>query len=105
MTSSSLVARVAQSYAELPVEFRAAHPKPREREPYAVAAWLNGIHKGLEVECQRYLDMTAHALMMGDTDTASQLLINARPYRDAMAALDELGRQRRTSDDMSTKAG
>lgn len=93
--TSSPAQRAADCFAELPVEFRAAHPKPPRHDLAGIGAWLNGIHKGLEDTCQDYVSLTATALINGDCETASQLLINARPFKDAMAAFDELARDQR----------
>ena len=84
--------RAANCFAELPIEFRARHPKPPRHDLLGIGAWLNGIHKGLEDACQDYVGLTATALIDGDDRTASELILAARPYRDAMAAFDELAR-------------
>ena len=104
--TSSLAQHAADCFAELPVEFRAAHPRPPRHDLVGIADWLNGIQKGLHETCTNYVSLTAAALMDGDSETASQLLINARPYKDAMAAFGELARaQRRSRDDSLSRQG
>jgi hypothetical protein len=82
----------AANFAALPVDFRDAHKRPiGGRVTHArVSAWLNGVHKGVEVACVNYLAMAEVAAARGDYDAVTVLLDEVAPYRAVMADLDAL---------------
>lgn len=88
----------AEHYRALPQDFRDRHPRPVSNLDHTlVSAWLNGIHKGVEVTCTNLLRIATHATACGDLGGALAALDEAAPFRAVMADLDALAQRGRAA--------
>lgn len=82
---------LAKHYAALPSDFRHQHPMPRINITHAeVVAWLNRLHKAVEVTCVNLLNMITNADACGDLESVVILLAEVKPYSDVLGDLNQL---------------